>query len=236
MYKRFSLLKEPENSRQKLWRYLKCERLLEIIDEDILYFPHITKMPDKWEGLLTEKTKNKLFKEEYLKYKNAETARAATLAYERFKEAFYINCWHMNDYESYLMWKVYGDRGCAIQTNYERLVASFGNEPPEINGCAIEYIDYERDYFAIGNTFYSVSYKDLPYKDEKEFRLLYWKTSLVNQNYQVDEYGVKVKIDAKILIDNIFINPSRDINLEKLKESIKNKGIDCEVIHSKIRE
>lgn len=32
----------------------------------------------------------------------------------------------MNDYESYLMWKVYGDRGCAIQTNYERLVASFG--------------------------------------------------------------------------------------------------------------
>src|SRR3989339_134211 len=173
MYKRFSLLKEPENSRQKLWRYLKCERLLEIIDEDILYFPHITKMPDKWEGLLTEKTKNKLFKEEYLKYKNAETARAATLA-------------------------------------------------------------YERDYFPIGNTFYSVSYKDLPYKDEKEFRLLYWKTSLVNQNYQVDEYGVKVKIDAKILIDNIFINPSRDINLEKLKESIKNKGIDCEVIHSKI--
>ena len=88
MYKRFSLLKEPENSRQKLWRYLKCERLLEIIDEGILYFPHITKMPDKWEGLLTEKTKDKLFKEEYLKYKNAETARASTLNYGNYSAYF----------------------------------------------------------------------------------------------------------------------------------------------------
>ena len=236
MYKKFSRLKEPQNSRQKLWRYLKYARLIELINEGFLYFAHITNLNDKWEGLLTNKTKEKLFREEYAKCKDAERARSATEEYEKHKDAFYINSWHMNDDESYLMWKVYGDSGCAIQTNYERLTASFDGESPEINGHVINYIDYERDHFDIGNTFYSVSYKDIPYKDEKEFRLLYWKLHLPNQKLPADEKGVKVNIDVNMLIDNIYINPTNKIEISELERLVKNKNIDCEIKYSKIKD
>ena len=68
MYRKHHNLTEPENSRQRLWRYLKYERLLQTINEGALYFPHITTLSDKWEGLLTTRTKDNLFKQEYAKY------------------------------------------------------------------------------------------------------------------------------------------------------------------------
>lgn len=44
---------------------------MEIVNDGISYFPHITKFSDRWEGLLTEKAKESLFRQEFLKYKDA---------------------------------------------------------------------------------------------------------------------------------------------------------------------
>ena len=236
MFTKHPYLTEPENPRQRLWRYLKNERMLGLINEGNLYFPHITRMTDKWEGLLTKRTEEKLFWTEYANYNNAESAKASIKQYEEHKDAFYVNCWHMNMHESYLMWKVYGDRGCAIQTTYERIVTSFHNTPAEINGGIVNYIDYEREQFPLGNTFWSVSHKDLPYKDEREFRLFYWKLSLPNQNLPVEETGVKVAVDADILIENIYTNPATLFDADKLVEAINEKSLSCEIKKSRIRE
>jgi hypothetical protein len=141
----------------------------------------------------------------------------------------------MNNHESYLMWKVYAERGCAIQTNYERLVASFPDDPPEVNGCVVKYIDYEKDLFPIGNTYSSVSYKDLPCKDEKEFRLLFWKTGLPNQNYAIGEGGVEIAVDIDMLIGNIYIDPSRGIDTTKLRAALEAKGVKREIRYSRIK-
>jgi hypothetical protein len=205
------------------------------VNTGFLTFPHISQFSDKWEGLLTERTSEVLFKAEYAKYNNAETARASVGNYEKFKDAFYVLCWHMNDHESFLMWKVYADRGFAIQTNYERLVASFPDDPPEVNGCVVSYIDYEKDLFPIGNVYSSVSYKDLPYKDEREFRLLYWKTGLTNQNYPIDDRAVRIEVDADMLIDSIYMNPGTDVNVEELNACLDAKGIKREIRYSRIR-
>lgn len=236
MYKSHKYLKQPENSRQKLWRYLEYERLLQIINDGFLYFAHIANVKDKLEGLLPDKTKDELFRTEYSKYGEAITANSSVEDYEKKKDSFYVNCWHMNDHESYLMWKVYGSRGCAIQTNYERLVASFEGKSPDIYGCVIGYIDYERDRIPIGNIFRSVAYKDLPYTDEKEFRLLYWKPDMIDQDIPVGEKGLKVEIDVNMLINNIYINLSKTINIEKLEKSVNNQKIDCEIKYSKVNE
>lgn len=60
-------------------------------------------MRDKWEGLLTKRTEEMLFWAEHAKYKNAEIAKESIKEYEKHKDAFFINCWHMNNHESYLM-------------------------------------------------------------------------------------------------------------------------------------
>ncbi len=199
-----------------------------------LFFPHISQFSDKWEGLLTRKTREELFKEEYAKYNNSELAAAGVEQYERSRENFYLLCWHMNDHESYLMWKVYANRGCAIQTNYERLVASFSDSPREVNGCVVKYIDYERDPFPIGNVYSSVSYKDVPYRDEKEFRLLYWKVALQNQGYHAGDRGVEIGIDTDMLIQNIYINPGEDIDVAELRKALETAGIRREIRQSRI--
>jgi len=235
MYKKHSLLEQPKDSRQKLWRYLTYERLLEIINTSSLFFPHISQFSDKFEGLLTEKARETLFRAEHAKYKDAKVAAASVDSYESFKDAFFILCWHMSNHESYLMWKAYAERGCAIQTNFERLVASFPDTPPEINGCVINYIDYERDSLPIGNTFSSVSYKELPYRGENEFRLLFWKTSLINQNYPVGDRHVKIAVDIDMLIENIYINPSKDIDIAELHTTLEARGIKCAIQSSRIK-
>jgi hypothetical protein len=64
-------------------------------------------------------------------------------------EKFFVNCWHMNDAESYLMWKAYADRGYAIQTTFERVQASFEGFNGEIDGRCVEYMDYSREALAM---------------------------------------------------------------------------------------
>lgn len=236
MYKKDDKLIEPDNPRQRLWRYFKYERLLELLNEGTLYFPHITRMSDKWEGLLTRRTEEKLFWLEYSKYKSAEAAKGSVEQYKSHKDAFYINCWHMNIHESYLMWKVYGDRGCVIETTYERIVASLHNTPAEINGGIVNYIDYEREDFPLGNVFWSVSHKDRPYEDEREFRLFYWKENLLNQKLSTEEAGVKVPVDTDILIETIYLNPAALFDADKLTEAIKRSSLSCEVKKSRIKE
>ena len=249
MFTTHTIHTKPKNSLQKLWRYLTLERLCQIIEEGSIYFSHITQMSDKWEGLLTKRTKEKLFNAEYNKYisdpykydklKAAEAANGAIKQYEDWKNDYYINCWHMNDAESYLMWKVYGDKGCVIQSTYERVASSFGSEPPKIEGCVVEYIDYDKEDFAIGNVYTQIGYKSLPYIDEREYRLIFWKEGLENQKYIPDEKGIKIKVDTKMLINNIYLNPisAPSVNdLERLERLINEKGLDCEIKNSKILE
>ena len=78
----------------------------------------------------------------------------------------------MKEHESYLMWKAYADRGVAIQTSFERTQSSFERTPLAVTGGVVSYVDFERDQTGLGQVFTHVTTKDLPYEDEREFRLL----------------------------------------------------------------
>lgn len=237
MFDTHSAHKKPKNSLQKLWRYLSYERLIQAIEEDAIHFSHISEMPDRWEGLLTKRTREMFFKTELRKYSgNVEAAYGSVNDYEEFRNNFYINCWHMNDYESYLMWKAYGNRECAIQTNYERLFAAFDHSPAKILGCVVKYIDYERDDFRVGNTFTQIGFKDILYRDEREYRLLFWKVSPENIGFNPGEKGITIQVDINLLIDNIYLNPGYIPNIDKLEKLINEKGLDCKIKNTKIWE
>lgn len=237
MFETHRNLEQPKNSLQKLWRYIPYSRLVQAIEEEAIYFSHISDMPDKWEGLLTKLTREIFFKSEISNYNgDIKTAHGSVHNYEEFRNNFYINCWHMSDHESYLMWKAYGNRECAIQTKYERLVASFGSSPAMIRGCVVNYIDYERDDFAIGNVFIPISFKDIPYIDEREYRLLFWKLDKDNMKLNPGKKGIKVQVDIDMLIDNIYLNPAHIPNIDKLEKLIKEKDLDCKIKNTKIWE
>ncbi len=227
--------KKPNNSLQKLWRYLTYDRLIQAIEEEAIYFSHISVMSDRWEGLLTKRTREIFFKSQLKKYGgDIEAANGALSQYENSRNDFYINCWHMNDHESYLMWKVYGKSECAIQTNYERLFPAFTSSKAKIAGCVVEYTDYDRNSFNTGNIFTQISFKDIPYLDEREYRLLFWKIDQKNMNLKPEGEGIKIQVDINALIDNIYLNPVSIPNINKLEKLIKEKEFDITIKNTNI--
>lgn len=221
---------------QPLWRYLKYERLIQLLSTESLYFRQLSLMNDQWEGLLTRKTKNWLFEHFYAKYQSATTANQEIAEYEKHREEFHINCWHMNDAESYLMWKVYSDRGCAIESTFERMQISFDQFPGEIEGTVVKYLDFMRDEIPVGNIYHAAASKSLPYREEKEFRLLFWQYSSANQAIPTGSGGVIVKVDLNKLISKIWLSPQFAGTRSEIEGLIRQKNLDCDIRSSSINE
>jgi len=134
------------------------------------------------------------------------------------------------------MWKPYGDRGCAVQSTFERIQISFDQFEREILGGVIEYIDFSREEIPVGNVFHAVIRKDLPYRDEREFRLLFWQTGLSNQKIDAGPEGIKIKVELNKLIDDIWISPQLKKSPSEIKRLVEQKNLDCRVRSSAVRE
>lgn len=236
MYQTPSALSRPRNSLQPLWRYLRYERLMDLLESEELFFAHLRGLSDGLEGSLTERTRARLFQWFYSQYNDITLARQALETYENHRDAFFVNCWHMNDAESYLMWKVYGDRGFAIRTTFERVQISFDRFAGEVNGGVVEYIDFARAATPIGNVFTPVVKKDIPYRDEREFRLLLWQPNQANQWIDVNAPGVRVQVDLAKLIEKIYVSPRVQEVPPALRQLLDRKSLTCPVISSVINE
>ena len=193
-------------------------------------------MNDQWEGLLTKKTRDWIFTHFYRQYGNTESANFQIADYEKHRDDFYVNCWHMNDAESYLMWKAYSGRGCAIETTFERLLISFDQFPGEIEGSIVEYLDFDRDEMPVGNIYNSVIRKSLPYRDEREFRLLFWRYSLNNQPIAINSDGINVKTDLNKLISRIWLSPQFVGSRAEIANLVAQRNLDCEIRSSAVNE
>ena len=141
----------------------------------------------------------------------------------------------MNSTESYLMWKVYADRGFAVRTTFERVQASFEPFAGAITGGVVNYIDFERDITPLGNVFNHIVTKDLPYQDEREFRLLFWRPDPRNQAIERDEKGVRVRVDLRMLIESIYVNPIEKSVPPELLQLLDRKGIKSSISLIKVR-
>ena len=207
MYTRAKQLSEPKNSRQRMWRYLSTDRLLEILNRQALYFRRVSKFEDKLEGQLTARSDLKLFNWFVERGSTPVVAQEEVRAYRRHCEAFFASCWHMREHESYLMWRAYADKGVAIATTFQRMQAALSDSLGSVCGGEIAYIDFEREHTALGQVFTHVTTKDIPYSDEREFRLLLWQPDPLNSSLSLSGDGVSVSVDAKMLIQQVVFNP-----------------------------
>jgi hypothetical protein len=208
MFETSSTLAKPSLSRQPLWRYLSAARLEDLLSTGELYFAHLPALEDAFEGALTARSRERLADWYQAHDGGTRTQAYAQVAeYESAQRFFFVNCWHMNEQESYLMWRAYAHRGFAIETNFERLQAALDASTAWVTGGVIDYIDFARDVTPLGNIFEHVATKDLPYKDEREFRLVYWDVDPKNAGYPKEANGLRIKVDLKMLIRRIVRSP-----------------------------
>lgn len=234
MYTTPTALNRPKWTLQPLWRYLSCDRLLDLLNSEELYFVHLPRLSDGLEGTLTTRTYQRLLRWSFERYSNWDTARQEVDAYQKHSAAFFVNCWHMNDAESYLMWKAYGDRGCAIQTTFERLQVALDACSENIHGGVVQYIDFSREAMPVGNLFIPVVTKDLPYRDEREFRLLWWQPEFGEEFAKPAPSGVRVKVDLNRLIERIYVSPELENLPSEILATINGKSVDCSIESSAV--
>ena len=122
--------------------------------------------------------------------------------YKRNRKSVLINSWHMNEYESAAMWKLYtqSNESIGVQSTFELLRRCLDGN---IQIGEVEYIDFERDVIPESHALYPFMHKMKSFEHERELRALIWETGL----QRVDE-GVWARVDLQLLIQNIYVAPS----------------------------
>jgi len=101
------------------------------------------------------------------------------------RRSYFINCWHLSEFESSAMWDIYSQKneGIAIISSESQFKKSFSEIPQDIMGGLIEYGDYNDEEFEMedGNGFTPVLHKRNSFSYENEYRLAYWDTSVTHK-------------------------------------------------------
>lgn len=208
-------LSQPNNKEVKIWRYMDFTKFESLISSSKLYLSRSDIFEDTFEGSLPRKMyENRI--EGFLKSGcKINDYILISNSHMKLKENIYINCWHLNNYESNAMWKLYtkSNESVAIQTTYSKLQNTLDNE---VFMGQVTYIDYENDTFNDIDILPLFMHKRKSFEHEKEVRIIKIEPLKINEEYTDKisyEYfkkaplGINIDIDLNI-IDNIYINPS----------------------------
>lgn len=216
---------EPKNNEIKIWRYLTLPKFIDLLHSRTLFFTRadLLRGEDKAEGSsLTNADLDAIKFFDELSKRNiriphqnlantsindlmALSQRTQEVSEELLIKKYFINCWHMNEHESFAMWKIYSEPfGVCVQSTYNSLTRAF-NDPeysflkhPKIYSGEVKYINWDSDSMPRDNGFWPVMHKKREFKYENELRCIVWEH---NKNV------VKVGVDLDRLIHNIHINP-----------------------------
>jgi hypothetical protein len=163
-----------------------------------------------------------------------------------FRKGIYVNCWHMSNFDSAAMWSIYAGRGSgiAITSSYDSLQASFRSDQ-KLFGGKIVYSDYSTDIIDVSNNLLTTTMrKRRSFEFEREFRIVFWDDSSVNEPGGLKERarkletygardGLEFPCDLATLINEIYVSPkSEDWFLKLVQSVVQTYGLDKEVRRS----
>lgn len=189
------LLKDISES-STLWRYMDLSKFLDILINKKLVFPRYDMFEDPFEGFsphFVELARQKLI--ELGEFDD----NVIDIVVDVFSSAImisnyyaYVSCWHINEYESAGMWKLYcnGSESLVIKTTAERLKNSLVKDKNyKLITSKVNY-DYKLSNSNIADLtsvdpFNSLLTKRESFEHEKEYRLL-----LIDQKEKEKREGI----------------------------------------------
>lgn len=211
----------PSNMDIPIWRYIDFAKFVHMLDTSTLHFARVDRMSDPFEGTLSAASLPHL--KQWFMNNGSPEERAQSFSenvargYYRIKMFSYVNCWHMNEFESVAMWNLYSDKGVAIQSTYTKLCESFTAESPKVYVGEVEYKDYNRDPIDFGSTNKALVTKRKSFEHERELRaaLLSFAEDVPSSGEDsqalenVQPLGIYVPVDLGTLIVRVAVSPGR---------------------------
>jgi hypothetical protein len=233
---------EPQNQDVAIWRFMNMRKFRDLITTGELYFCRADLFAnDEREGLAPE---------EYLATLglnpfdiNERRQLLNTIGSDaQFREAFYINCWHLFREETSKMWKVYGDEGVAICSRYGLLKSALST----LNDRAyIGLVRYGPKHL-IGqrwNLFRLITTKQIQYAEEQEVRAFLWiidPHAGGNRHIDADNRihplpltppppnvakGHRRKVELGVLVTAIVVSPwAPSTTCDQIKQIVRDNG------------
>lgn len=202
-----------------IWRYMGLDKFLDMLMSRELFFANAAKMSDKYEGTLPKRNREyllKTIKNDGLSRGQAEIEWESRLnQIHSLKKLTLLNCWTINQSESYALWKIYlggAKSGVAIKTTVSKLRKAIknGGDPFEedIYISKVKYTDFIKE--EPENRFNVITTKNKYYDFEKELRLFichYPKSEGgIDTPYDIS-VGRRLKVDLNELVDEIYLSP-----------------------------
>lgn len=243
MYEEHPAFITPDEN-AKIWRYMDFSKFISILETNSLYFTRADRFEDQFEGSLP-----------YLSSKISKTYNfAGALAAQPHNKHFYqpdrvykmrttigLNCWHINEYESAAMWKLYlsSSDGFAIQSTFGKLRDSFQVADERVFIGKVNYIDYRQGTIPLLDTFSPFLTKRISFQHEHELRALIWDYTTANLDTiePIPDSRLNVPVDVSVLIDNVYLAPDSPAWLAELvKAVLRRYSLTISVTNSQLAE
>ncbi|MDZ7680357.1 MAG: hypothetical protein U5J63_01285 [Fodinibius sp.] len=217
----------------KIWRYLSLPKFLKFLEDEYLYLAPLSEFDDPFEGTFPKTYPETV--ENFVEKYNMPKGPAQGYEYhlKQVKDHAFINCWHINNYESAAMWSIYSktNESVAVKSSFSTLQEEVGNQAQL---GAVAYIDYETDYIPQGNMNFHCLCKRKSYAYEKEFRVIEYDMESHLGGGESDDFKT-VDINLGDLIESIYVSPDAPEYFPELISSISEKyGYDFDINKSKI--
>jgi hypothetical protein len=156
--------------------------------------------------------------------RSARETFAKTAFYNR--KSFYVNCWHMNNYESPAMWSLYSAKGSgiAVKSTFEKMDTALKPAGRKLYAGRVRYADYDTAPYTSGNLFFNVMQKRISYEFERELRIVFWDIDISHKPYGggrinkdfaelealVPPPGVEFECDLDVLVSAVHVSPASE--------------------------
>ena len=196
------------NWNASLWRYLRPERFFDTLETGTMYFASANQFEDEFEGAVAVQMGDEPTDPRYREMEGTERA------FFELKRLTKISCWHVAEYESDAMWKLYaGDnKGIAVRTTPERLrvaIKPFRLRPDDgvedMWAGPVTYEDLTKVRMKSLPMLARFFYKHRAFEWEREFRLAVSLRMAEEFGVQVPEDGISVEVDLDSLVYQIVL-------------------------------
>lgn len=223
---------EPESI---IWRYTTFEQFADLLLRGKIFFSRLDHFEDPYEGTIPKQLEEKM----------DVKLRSRFIS---FRKSVYVNCWHINQYESDAMWKIYGDakKGIVIKTTYSNLCKAFNLNKHQIYIGKINYnniLEFEKNILNVA------LWKRPAFRHENELRAVYEFKKIPRRIRNLDgsyryldlrgfnvskqdrsQYGVYINVDLNPLIQEVYVAPFSPLWFKETVQLLLNKALPNRIV------
>lgn len=223
---------EVAGSETTLWKYLTFEKFLDFLLMKRLYFRRSDKLSDPFECLVTPDMCRDGRREG-----RPQVEKEFIAAHEQYinsaRSKVFLNSWHINEYESEAMWKLFGGAGhsIAIRTTLGRIMGEMAGR--DLTAGKVLYKDMIKDDCGISDIFDFALLKRKPFEHEREFRFIFINEGGDDNPRLLDSYGLHIPVEPVDIVEKIYVSPlSEQWQFELTQAIVTRQGLSERLIRS----